>query len=96
LADADERVRATSSPESFDELVGVGARHCKLQRELVFHHCFDSDSDAFLLLTQLSTTRLSCLAWLPEFLGVLQMLVMQNSPQRHSASLYGQYILPQA
>ena len=27
---------------------------------------------------------------LPGFFGVLQMLVMQNSPQRHSTSLYGQ------
>jgi hypothetical protein len=28
-------------------------------------------------------------------LGVLQTLVMQNSPHRHSESLYGQYIFPQ-
>ncbi|NYT57920.1 hypothetical protein H0A65_03180 [Alcaligenaceae bacterium] len=40
---------------------------------------------------QLSTTRRKARAWLPGFLGVLQTLVMQNSPQRHSSSLYGQY-----
>ncbi|CFW41454.1 Uncharacterised protein [Bordetella pertussis] len=47
-------------------------------------------------LAQLSTTRRRARAWWPGFLGVLQMLVMQNSPQRHSLSLYGQYMRPQA
>jgi hypothetical protein len=50
----------------------------------------------FLCAVQLSTTRLSWRAWFPGFFGVLQMLVMQNSPQRHSSSLKGQYIRPQA
>lgn len=45
---------------------------------------------------QWSTTRLNICAWLPALRGVLQMLVMQNSPQRQSAWLYGQYILPHA
>jgi len=35
---------------------------------------------------QLSTTQLSALAWLPALFGVLQTLVMQNSPHRHSSS----------
>jgi hypothetical protein len=39
---------------------------------------------------QLSTTRRKARAWLPGFFGVLHTLVMQNSPQRHSSSLYGQ------
>jgi hypothetical protein len=30
------------------------------------------------------------------FLGVLQILEIQNSPHQHSESLYGQYIFPQA
>ncbi|SMG62788.1 hypothetical protein BMETH_1299_0 [methanotrophic bacterial endosymbiont of Bathymodiolus sp.] len=45
---------------------------------------------------QLSTTLLICFPCEPAFLGVLQILEIQNSPQRHSILLYGQYILPQA
>ena len=45
---------------------------------------------------QLSTTRLSCLACAVGFFGVLQMLVMQNSPHRQSGSLLGHIIVPQA
>jgi hypothetical protein len=33
----------------------------------------------------LSTTRAMARAWLNGFFGVLQMLVMQNTPQRQSA-----------
>jgi hypothetical protein len=37
--------------------------------------------------TRLGIATVIALAWLPAFLGVLQTLVIQNSPQRHSASL---------
>ncbi|AJG19762.1 hypothetical protein RR42_m2370 [Cupriavidus basilensis] len=39
---------------------------------------------------QLFTTRRKARAWLPGFFGVLHIDVIQNSPQRHSSSLYGQ------
>nr|QJT73608.1 hypothetical protein [Pseudomonas fluorescens] len=39
---------------------------------------------------QLSTIRRKARAWLPGFFGVLHTDVMQNSPHRHSSSLYGQ------
>jgi len=43
-----------------------------------------------LISAHLSTTRMTARAWLNGFFGVLQILVMQNSPQRQSALLYGQ------
>jgi hypothetical protein len=39
-------------------------------------------------------TCLIFLASLPTFFGVLQMLAMQNPPQRHVSSLYEQKIFP--
>jgi hypothetical protein len=56
----------------------------------------DGCDDATLRPVQLSTTLLICFPCEPAFLGVLQILKIQNSPQRHSILLYGQYILPQA
>src|SRR5690606_5986232 len=94
--DADEGIVAAGFAQGVHELprVGCRVRQPELQRELVIGHGLRSR--LLFSKAQLSTTRRSCLAWFPGFLGVLQMLAMQNSPQRHVSSLYGHNIRPHA
>jgi hypothetical protein len=46
--------------------------------------------------TQWPTILINVLAWLEVLRGVLQILVLQNSPPLQSLLLKGQYICPQA
>jgi hypothetical protein len=95
LPDTDQGIVATGFAQTLDQRIGVAVSSASWYFKVNVY------SIALLLGTVVSLALLAVrgavvhdapqgAAWLPGFFGVLQTLVMQNSPQRHSSSLYGQ------